>query len=96
VALVSIATDPAEQQTPIIEEYNVTVPMAVDSGAGVSARYDVLKWALPNGEPGHTFVLVDREGQVAWIRDYGAPDLPTRTMYVEPAELVEQIRAALQ
>jgi len=38
---------------------------------------------------------VDREGQVAWIRDYGAPDLPTRTMYVEPAELVEQIRAAL-
>ncbi len=95
MALVSISTDPPEQQLPIIEEYGVTVPMAVDAGSEVCARYDVLKWALPNGEPGHTFILVDREGTVAWIRDYGAPDLPTRTMYVEVSELVEQIRASL-
>jgi len=95
VALVSIAIDPAEQQLPLIDEYGITAPMAVDAHSEVSARYDVLKWALPNGEPGHTFVLVNREGEVAWIRDYGAPDLPTRTMYVEVPELVEQIRAAL-
>ena len=95
MAVVSLSTDPAEQQAPIIQEYNVSVPMAVDAGGRVAAQYDVLKWALPNGEPGHTFVLVNREGEVAWIRDYGAPDLPTRTMYVEPADLVEQIRAAL-
>ncbi len=45
-------------------------------------------------EPGHTFVLVTR-GRGRLIRDYGAPDLPTLTMYVEVPELVEQIRAAL-
>jgi hypothetical protein len=29
------------------------------------------------------------------VRDYGAPDNPDRTMYVEPSEIVEQVRAAL-
>lgn len=95
MALVSISTDPAEQQTPIIQQYGVTVPMAVDTNGEVVAEYDVLKWAMPNGEPGHTFILVNRAGEVAWIRDYGAPDLPTRTMYVEVPDLVAQIRAAL-
>ncbi len=69
--------------------------MAVDADGTVSGAYDVLQWAIDSGEPSHTFVLVDQAGRIAWIRDYGAPALATRTMYVPPADLVSQVKAAL-
>jgi len=95
VAIVSIALDPADRQAAVKQEYGIQAPMLIDADAKVSAAYDVLKWAIATGEPGHTFILVDRDGRVAWIRDYGAPDLPERTMYVPPEELIQQVRDSL-
>lgn len=96
VALVSIAFDDAAQQSAAITEYSIAgVPMLVDEDGSVSAMYDVLKWAVGTGEPGHTFILVDADGQIAWIRDYGSPSLPNPVMYVPPLELVAQIRESL-
>lgn len=95
VGLVSIAFDsPAEQQGGVAEYGISGVPMASDSDGSVSQAYDVLKWKVGTGEPGHTFILVDQDGKIAWIRDYGAPE-NGGLMYVEPAELVSQIRRSL-
>jgi len=96
VEIVSIAIDPAEDQAPAALELGITVPMLVDTNGDVSARYDVLKYALPNGEPSHTFVLVNADGDIAWLKDYGAPDNPNRTMYVEINELYREIKSALE
>ena len=94
--LLSIAIDSAEEQAADAPNFGIEgVPLLVDADSAVSAAYDVLKWALPNGEPGHTFILVDASGNIAWIRDYGAPDLPDRTMYVPIPDLVSQISEAL-
>lgn len=49
-----------------------------------------------NGEPSHTFVLVDADGKIAWIKDYGAPDNPNRTMYIEMDELVHFVKTNLE
>lgn len=96
VAFVSIAFDDIEQQVASIEEYNIQgVPMLADENGEVSETYDVLKWAVGTGEPGHTFILVDENGEIAWIRDYGSPDLPNPVMYVPPQDLVQQIRDSL-
>lgn len=96
MAFVSIAFDNATEQAEAIAEYNIVdVPMLIDADQSVSAAYDVLKWAVGSGEPGHTFILVDAEGEIAWIRDYGSPTLPEPTMYVPPSDLVEQIEASL-
>lgn len=97
VEFVSIAFDSIEEQRAAIEEYNIVdVPMLIDADQSVSEGYDVLQWAVGSGEPGHTFILVDANGNIAWIRDYGAPDLADRVMYVPIAELVTQIRDSLQ
>lgn len=96
VAFVSIAFDDIEEQAASIEEYNIQdVPMLVDADGAVSEAYDVLKWAVGTGEPGHTFILVDGDGEIAWIRDYGSPDLPNPVMYVPPQDLVQQISDSL-
>lgn len=97
VALVSIAFDSQEQQQDVIERFNIPsdVPMLIDADSSVSARYDVLQWAVRTGEPGHTFVLVNADGEIAWIKDYGSPNLPDPSMYVESDELVSFMRDAL-
>ena len=94
MAILSIAFDTAEQQTAVKQEYGILAPMLVDADKQVSTRYDVLRWAVGTGEPGHTFVLVDDDGKIAWIRDYGAPQ-NGGTMYVPVDDLTQQIAEAL-
>lgn len=96
VPVVSIAFDSVEEQAPEAASLGiVSVPMLSDTDHSVSQAYDVLRWAVGSGEPGHTFVLVDGEGRIAWIADYGAPDNPARTMYVPIADLTAQVEGAL-
>lgn len=96
VQLLSVAFDSAAEQLGGMAEFGISdVPMLVDSSHEVAKAYDVLKWAVASGEPGHTFILVNAEGKIAWIRDYGAPNLADRTMYVPVNDLVSQIKANL-
>jgi peroxiredoxin len=90
VTILSIAFDPQNEQAASQMEYGIRAPMLVDADGAVSETYDVLQWAVGTGEPGHTFILVDADGQIAWVRDYGAPE-NGGVMYVPVAELTSQI-----
>ncbi len=93
--LISIATDPASQQAPEAQALGITVPMLVDDGS-VTKLFGADEFSLANGEPSHTFALVDANGNLVWFKDYGAPDNPNRTMYVEVDELVNFINQSLK
>ena len=96
VALVSIATDSLDQLVAAAQEYAITeTPLLSDANAQVSEAYDVMQWATSGGEPSHTFVLVDQDGRIAWVQDYGSPT-NRGVMYVEPSELVAEIRSRLE
>jgi len=92
--LISISTDPAGQQAPEAQALGITVPMLVDDGS-VTKLFGADKFALPSGEPSHTFALIDSNGNLVWFKDYGSPDNPNRTMYVETEELVRYIQQEL-
>jgi hypothetical protein len=95
VGFVSFAFDSSTDQYAAIGEYGIhDVPMAIDDDGAVSSSYDVLQWAVVTGEPGHTFILVNQDGNIAWIQDYGSPE-NRGVMYVEPDELVAEIRSHL-
>lgn len=96
VQVISIARDTVEEMAPESAALGITnVPVLSDPDLKVSEEYDVLQWAIANGEPSHTFVLVDGNGKIAWIKDYGAPDNPERTMYVEVNELIRFVKENL-
>jgi peroxiredoxin len=96
VEVVSIAFDSTAEQAQSAVEYGIaSVPLLTDADHAVSEAYDVLQWAVATGEPGHTFILVDKDGTIAWIRDYGAPE-NGGLMYVPVSELSEQIEASLE
>ena len=96
VQLISIARDSIAEMAPEAQILGITsVPVLADTDLAVSEKYDVLQWAIENGEPSHTFILVNGAGEITWIKDYGAPDNPNRTMYVEVDELVRNIKTNL-
>lgn len=94
VPLVSIAFDSPEVLAQAGAEFGVdTTPLLTDTDQSVSDSYDVLQWAVASGEPGHTFILVDEGGKIAWIRDYGVVE---NSMYVNPGEIASQVEEALR
>jgi peroxiredoxin len=94
VKFLSIAGDPPGAWRDEAQSLGITAELLSDEGNKVASRYGVMRWKMPSNEPGHTFVLVEPDGTVGWIRDYGAPD-HGGLMYVPPEDLVPQISAAL-
>ena len=62
----------------------VTTPFLLDDGA-VSDAYGTLGNGMRAGLPGHSFVLIDTEGQQRWYGEYPS-------MWLDPAELMNEIR----
>jgi peroxiredoxin len=96
IEIVSIARDPASEQASAAQQLGINVPMLIDANGQVTTEYDVMQYAMANGEPSHTFVLVNANGDIVWLKDYGAPDNPYRTMYVEIDELYREVKNALE
>lgn len=93
VELLSIAVDAPQDWRREGNALGIELPMLSDEGGQVATEYGIMRWAIGD-EPGHTFVLVDADGRVAWLRDYGAPE-NGGSMYVAPAEITDQVNAAL-
>ena len=94
IALLSLAVDPPDAWQAETEGLGIETPLLSDIGNRVATRYGVMRWKMASNEPGHTFVLVDEQGRVAWIRDYGAPE-NGGLMYVNPPELVDDVSRGL-
>jgi peroxiredoxin len=94
IELLSISPDPIGAWKQQDESLGITLPTLSDARNRVASRYGVMKWGMPTNEPGHTFVLVDAQGTVAWVRDYGAPE-HGGLMYVSPNQLVSELASHL-
>jgi len=95
VQLLSISPDSVAAWRREGEKLGITEPLLSDQGNRVWFRYGTSSWMMPTSEPGHTFILVDAAGRVAWVRDYGAPD-HGGAMYVASKELVQQLANPLE
>lgn len=87
--IIGIAIDPPDAWAREARSWNIRLPLLSDPGARVSQSYGVMRWAV-GAEPGHTFVLVDEEDRIRWLRDYGAPE-NGGLMYVEPSDIYRAI-----
>ena len=96
VELLSIAPDSVEAWRDDGDQYGIQDFRTVLSDAEnkVANKYDVMRWQAATGEPGHTFILVDASGTVAWVKDYGAPE-NGGLMYIVPDQFVQELRKQL-
>lgn len=92
VAVLKIAVDSTEELGEEAERLDIQTPMLFDEDAEVTKSYGIP--LAHGGEPGHTFVLVGKDGRVKWVKDYAAPE-NGGLMYVEVDELRQEVAARI-
>ena len=93
--LVSIMVDPKDQLAAEVRQYGITSVVAADPDKSVSKAYDALSASMhPGIKPGHTFVLVNKDGQIVWRRDWGFDDVGM--MYTEVDDLYKYVSEWLE
>lgn len=88
VDVAGVTVDPLDQLVLKVRQERITLPVLADDEALVSRIYDTLRFGSmhPGERPGHTFILVGRDGRVRWRRDF-------REMFVPNEVLLQGLRA---
>lgn len=87
ITVLPIVMNKAEQIAPDLQYFRVKTPYLLDDGT-VSKAYGTLGTGMHEGLPGHGFVLIDKDGVQRWFGNYPS-------MYVAPAELLQEVRSRL-
>ena len=94
VELVSVMVDPLADLKAEAQARGIKSLVAVDGDKRVSDSYRALEASMhPGDKPGHTFVLVDKSGQMVWRWDWPGHGSP---MYVEVDEVYDSVSALLK
>ena len=87
VTVLPIVMNTRDQITADMDANGVTTPFLLDDGT-VSKAYDTLGKGMHAGLPGHSFVLIDKQGQQRWYGEYPS-------MWLAPQELLDEVRGKL-
>ena len=87
VTVLPIVMNTAEQINADRERLGVQAPFLLDDGT-VSEAYGTLGKGMHAGLPGHSFVLIDRQGRQRWYGEYPS-------MWLAPQDLLDEIRSNL-
>lgn len=87
VTVLPIVVNTREQITADMTANGVTTPFLLDDGT-VSEAYGTLGKGMHAGLPGHSFVLIDRQGRQRWYGEYPS-------MWLAPQDLLDEIRSNL-
>jgi len=94
VQLVSIMVDPQDVLAAEVEGRGIKSLVATDEDMRVSNLYRALEASMhPGMKPGHTFILVDKAGQMVWRWDWPGHGTP---MYVDVDEVYDAVSAQLK
>ena len=93
--IVSITNDPLGQLQQKATDEGLTIPVLADEDGSASNRYEALRYGMMMGmNPGHSFILVGRDGLIKWRADYGGP--PKYTMYLPVDQLLHDMEQGLK
>lgn len=87
VTVLPIVMNTREQITADMTANGVNTPFLLDDGT-VSEAYGTLGKGMHAGLPGHSFVLIDRQGRQRWYGEYPS-------MWLAPQDLLDEIRSNL-
>lgn len=90
----NITGDPLEALKAKAALEKIKTPVLSDPGLTVSRSYSANQYGMMGtSADGHSFVVVGKDGVIAWRADYGGA--PQYTMYVPVANLVADLRKGL-
>ena len=87
LTVLPIVVNPADQVRAELDRFGLTTPYLIDADESVSDAYGVLGTGMHENLPGHSFILVDGKGRIAWRGDYPS-------MFVATDRLLSNIRSS--
>jgi peroxiredoxin len=87
ITVLPIVVNPADQVQTEMNRFGLTTPFLIDSDASVSSAYGVIGTGMHANLPGHSLILVDGSGRIAWRGDYPS-------MFVSTGQLLSDIGSA--
>lgn len=92
--LVSITVDDLDLLRQKVADEGLETPVLSDSELTLAEPYETNQYGMMGTSMyGHSFILVGPDGEIRWRADYGGS--PDYTMYVEPDDLLEDMRSGL-
>ena len=88
LTVLPVVVNPAADVRRELDRFGLTTPFLIDPDRSVSAAYDTIGRGHHADLPGHSFVLVDGDGNMRWRMD-------EPSMFVEPTRLVDGATTAL-
>lgn len=93
--MVTITVDPLGRLRQKLEDEGLTTPGLADPELSLGPSYGANQYGMMGTSMyGHTFIVVGPDGRIQWRADYGGK--PDYTMYVQPAALLDDLRAGLK
>lgn len=93
--IVSISGDPLHLLEQKVADEGIRSRVLADPGYKVSDAYDARSYGMMGGQmAGHSFILVGKDGRIAWRADYGGR--PDYTMFVTVDALLVDLRQGLK
>lgn len=80
LTVLPIVVNPADPVRAELGRFGLTTPYLIDVDASVSDAYGVLGTGMHGNLPGHSFILVDGSGRIAWRGDYPSMFVKTRQL----------------
>ncbi len=91
---VSITTDPLNVLKEKVSVEKISTPVLSDSNGAVSRSWQANRYGMMGDQmDGHSFVLINKDGAVAWRADYGGA--PKYIMYMPVDNLLADMRKGL-
>lgn len=70
LTVLPIVVNPADPVRSELDRFGLTTPFLIDADESVSGSYGVIGTGMHENLPGHSFILVDGTGKIAWRGDY--------------------------
>lgn len=83
LTLVNITTDPPDVLREAVQAYGIETPTISDQSKDMSTAYGAIGQGMHPDTNGHTFVLIDAQGEIRWRRDYTAMFIPPERLFAE-------------
>jgi peroxiredoxin len=81
-----IMVDPPGLLGSEIKRWGLTMPILTDVDRTVSREYNTLGFGMHADKPNHTFVFIDKAGEIRWWEDYASMRAPT-------GEVIQKVQA---
>jgi peroxiredoxin len=72
-----IMVDPPNLIKSEVTRWGLKMPVLSDTDRSVSQQYNMLGFGMHADKPNHTFVFIDKGGEIRWWQDYASMRAPT-------------------